>query len=166
MTAANQSVASTARVGTPSATTPPGTLARVVLLAVILVNLAIVEVMFIVSPAAKHPLLGFGRFLGLHASLLMIFQLVLISRLPWLERRVGMDRLTLWHRWNGLTLFWVVLLHPTFVLLGYATHYHSSVLKEFKNLAGMVPSLLGMLAAATVVITAGLSIRFARRRMS
>src|SRR5687767_8637446 len=100
MTAANQSVAGRARVATPPASTHPGTLARAVLLAVVLANLAIVEVIFIVSPAAKHPILGFGRFLGLHAALLMIFQLVLIARLPWLDRRIGMDRLTIWHRWN------------------------------------------------------------------
>jgi predicted ferric reductase len=141
-------------------------LARAVLLAVVLANLAIVEVIFIVSPAAKHPILGFGRFLGLHAALLMIFQLVLIARLPWLDRRIGMDRLTIWHRWNGFALFWIVLLHPLFVMLGYATFYKSTIVKEFTNLAGMVPSLLGMLAAGLVVIAAGLSIRFARRRMS
>jgi predicted ferric reductase len=137
-----------------------------VLVAVVAANLLIVEVMFIASPPAKHPILGFGRFLGLHAALLMIFQLVLVARLPWLDRRIGMDRLTIWHRWNGFALFWVVLLHPTFVLLGYATYYHSSMFKEFSNLAGMAPSLLGMLAAGLVVIAAGLSIRFARRRLS
>ena len=45
---------------------------------------------------------------------------MLVARLPWLDRRIGMDRLTSWHRWTGFTLFWLVLLHPTFVMLGYA----------------------------------------------
>lgn len=31
----------------------------------------------------------------------MAFQLLLVARLPWLDRRIGMDRLTLWHRWTS-----------------------------------------------------------------
>ncbi len=34
----------------------------------------------------------------------MMVQLVLIARLPWLDRRIGMDRLTAWHRWVGIAL--------------------------------------------------------------
>ncbi|MDT5028371.1 MAG: hypothetical protein QOE61_4797, partial [Micromonosporaceae bacterium] len=90
---------------------------------------------------------------------------MLVARLPWLDRRIGMDRLTSWHRWTGFTLFWTVLLHPTFILLGYARFDHLPVLREITNLAGMFNTLVGMCAAAIVVVTAALSVRFARRRL-
>jgi predicted ferric reductase len=162
MTAANERLH-----GAPSRTAiPPAMLARLVLWAVVGVNLLIVETVFLTAEPAKNAILGFGKWLGLHLALVMILQLVLVARLPWLDRRIGMDRLTSWHRWTGFTLFWLVLLHPTFILLGYASEYNSTPLTEFSNLTGQVPVLLGMFAAAIVLVAAGISIRAARRRLS
>lgn len=133
---------------------------------VVLLNVAIVWALFFtVAPEPKNAIHGVGQFLGLHAALLMILQLTLVARLPWLDRRIGMDRLTSWHRWTGFTLFWVVLLHPMFVIAGYATAYHSTAWQQFRNLAGMPGSLVGMIALVVVVVAAGVSIRYARRRL-
>ncbi|MEV4642297.1 ferredoxin reductase family protein [Actinoplanes sp. NPDC049548] len=132
----------------------------------VLLNLAVVWALFFtVAPEPKNAILGLGQFLGLHAALLMILQLTLVARLPWLDRRIGMDRLTSWHRWTGFALFWVVLLHPVLVLTGYATAYHSTVWQQFRNLAGMAGSLAGIIALAVIVVAAGVSIRYARRRL-
>jgi predicted ferric reductase len=145
---------------------PPARLARLVLWAVVGVNLLIIETVFLTAEPAKNPILGVGKWLGLHLAFIMILQLVLIARLPWLDRRIGMDRLTSWHRWTGFTLFWLVLLHPTFILLGYANEYNSTPLTEFNNLKGQWPVLLGLLAAGILLVVAGLSVRAARRRLS
>ena len=162
MTAANERLHRTpARAGIP-----PARLARLVLWAVVAVNLLIVETVFLTADPAKNAILGVGKWLGLHLALVMILQLILIARLPFLDRRIGMDRLTSWHRWTGFTLFWLVLLHPTFILLGYASEYSTTPLTEFNNLKGQLPVLLGMLAAGIVLIAAGLSVRAARRRLS
>jgi predicted ferric reductase len=142
--------------------------ARLVLWVVVAVNVAIVEVLYITAEAtnpAKNSLVAVGRFLGLHVALLMILQLVLVARLPWLDRRIGMDRLTSWHRWTGFALFWTVLLHPTFVLLGYGQADHAPVTREITNLSRQLPVLAGMCAAGVIVVAAGLSVRFARRRL-
>ncbi|BCJ56254.1 oxidoreductase [Actinoplanes sp. NBRC 14428] len=133
---------------------------------VVLLNVAVVWALFFtVAPEPKNAILGAGQLLGLHVALLMILQLTLIARLPWLDRRIGMDRLTSWHRWTGFTLFWVVLAHPLFVLAGYATAYDSTMWRQFLNLAVMVGSLAGMIALVLVVVAAGASIRYARRRL-
>jgi predicted ferric reductase len=133
---------------------------------VVAVNVAIVETVFLTAEPAGNEVLGLGRWLGLHLALVMILQLVLIARLPWLDRRIGMDRLTCWHRWTGFTLFWLVLLHPAFVLLGYAREYDSTPLREFHNLRTQTPVLVGILAAGIVVVAAAFSVRAARRRLS
>src|SRR5690348_14501768 len=95
----------------------PATAARWVLGGAVAVHLLIVETLFITAGAGKNTLLTIGNFFGLHLAAIMMVQLVLVARLPWLDRRLGMDRLTSWHRWVGFTLFWTVLLHASFVVL-------------------------------------------------
>jgi predicted ferric reductase len=139
---------------------------RLVLWAVVAVNVLIVETVFLTAEPAKNPVLGAGKWLGLHLALIMVLQLVLVARLPWLDRRIGMDRLTSWHRWTGFTLFWLVLLHPTVILLGYAREYDSTPLTEFNNLKSQPAIILGLTAAGIILVAAGLSVRAARRKLS
>jgi predicted ferric reductase len=146
-------------------TTPPSVMARWALIAGVLVNLLIVEAMFYTGGAGKNTLLTVGKFFGLHAALIMMLQLLLIARVPWLDRRIGMDRLTAWHRWVGFTLLWTVVAHGTFIVLGYAHLDKAPFLTTFLGLAGVVASLLGILAATVIVVVGILSARYARRRM-
>ena len=141
--------------------------AHIVLWIFLIANLAVVELMFVTAkPPAHNTLTSIGRFFGLHLAFVMALQLLLIARLPFLDRRLGMDKLTTWHRWTGFTLFWLVLLHPTFVLLGYSKLDKISFLAEIPNLAGQTPVLLGMIAASLLVFTAAFSLRLVRRRVS
>jgi predicted ferric reductase len=152
-----------------TAATPPQTrtAAHLALLVFLAANLLIVELMFATAaPPAHNTLTAVGRFLGLHLAFVMALQLLLIARLPFLDRRIGMDKLTTWHRWTGFTIFWLALLHPTFVLLGYSRLDKISFLAEIPNLAGQLPVLLGMIAAGLIVVVAALSVRAARRRLS
>ena len=121
---------------------------------------------FFSTGTGKNSVLTVAKFFGLHAATIMMLQLVLIARLPWLDRRLGMDRLTRWHRWIGFTLTWTVLTHATLIVLGYARLDNAPVFRTFLALAGVVASLLGMLAAAIIVVVAAGSMRWARRRMS
>ncbi|MFI6072372.1 ferric reductase-like transmembrane domain-containing protein [Actinoplanes sp. NPDC051343] len=157
----------TATLPQTSTATSPARVARIAAVVFVVANLVIVEGMFFTAgPPAHNTLRAVGRFLGLHLAFVMALQLLLISRLPFLDRRIGMDRLTTWHRWTGFTIFWLVLLHPTFVLLGYSELDKLSFFGEFSNLAGQTPVLFGMVAAALVVLMGLFSMRFARRRLS
>ena len=150
----------------PSRAGSTARVAHLVLWIFLIANLVIVELMFATaSPPAHNTLTSIGRFFGLHLAFVMALQLLLIARLPFLDRRIGMDRLTTWHRWTGFTLFWLVLLHPTFVLLGYSRLDKISFLGEIPNLAEQTPVLLGMIAAVLLVVVAGVSVRLVRRRL-
>lgn len=144
---------------------PPVVVARRALWVFLAVNLAVVEVLFVTGGAGKNSLLTVAKFFGLHAALLMMLQVLLVSRLPWLDRRIGMDRLTAWHRWVGFSLLWTVVAHATFILLGYARLGGEPIVPTFLSLAGVVASLLGMCAAATIVVVAAISMRYVRRRL-
>ncbi|MEV0720238.1 ferredoxin reductase family protein [Asanoa sp. NPDC050611] len=126
----------------------------------------IVEVLFFTGDPAKNDLIGIAKFLALHAALLMMLQLLLVARLPWLDTWIGTDRLTAWHRWTGFALFWAVVLHASFILVGYARLADISVFAQIDVFLGVFPTLLGMLAVSLIVIVVALSVRFARRRMS
>ena len=145
---------------------PPSTVATLALAGFLAVNLLIVWALFVTSGEGKNSILTVAKFFGLHAALIMMLQLILVARLPWLDRRIGMDRLTAWHRWIGFTLLWTVVLHATFVVTGYATLDQASPVRTFLALAGVPASLLGMLAAAVIVSIAIVSMRAIRRRLS
>ena len=111
-------------------------------------------------------MLTVAKFFGLHVAAVMMVQLVLVARLPWLDRRLGMDRLTAWHRWVGFTLVWTIVCHATFVLLGFARLDDATVPETFLSLAGVTASLLGMCAAGDRRRgRAASSTRYARRRL-
>lgn len=146
-------------------TIPPVVAARWALWTFVVVNVVIVEVLFLTAGTGKNGVLTVAKFFGLHAAVLMLFQLLLVARLPWLDRRIGMDRLTGWHRWVGFSLLWTLLTHAVLVVLGYARLDDASMSKTFFALAGVPASLLGMLAAAIVVVVAVVSARQVRRRL-
>ncbi|MEU5891888.1 ferric reductase-like transmembrane domain-containing protein [Streptomyces sp. NPDC047461] len=139
--------------------------ARWVMWTFAIANVVIVEALFVSAGSGKNEVLSVAKFFGLHAALLMLLQLLLVARLPWLDRRIGMDRLTVWHRWVGFTLLWTVLTHATLVVLGFATLDDTSMAKTFVALSGVPASLLGMLAAAVIVVIAVVSTRSLRRRL-
>lgn len=146
-------------------TVSPAVQARWALWAFVVANVAIVEILFFTAGEGKNSVLTVAKFFGLHAALLMMFQLLLVARLPWLDRRIGMDRLTVWHRWVGFTLLWTVLTHATIVVLGYATLDDVSMGKTFLALAGVPASLLGMVAATTIIVIGVVSARAIRRKL-
>ncbi|MFC8244490.1 ferredoxin reductase family protein [Streptomyces chartreusis] len=131
----------------------------------VIANTVIVEILFYTGGTGKNGTLTVAKFFGLHAALLMLFQLLLVARLPWLDRRIGMDRLTVWHQWVGFTLLWTLLTHATLVVLGYARLDGVSMLKTLVALSGVPASLLGILAAVIVVVIAVVSTRNLRRRL-
>ncbi|MFC5291188.1 ferric reductase-like transmembrane domain-containing protein [Actinokineospora guangxiensis] len=139
--------------------------ARWAVAAFVVANVVIVEVLFFTAGPGKNPTLTVAKFFGVHAALTAAVQVLLVSRLPWVERRIGMDRLTGWHRWVGFALVWTVLTHAVTVVLGYSALGGESAGATFLSLAAVPASLLGMLAAALFVGVAATSARRVRRRL-
>ncbi|GIF04094.1 ferredoxin reductase family protein [Actinoplanes siamensis] len=140
--------------------------ARAAIVAFIVFNVVAVQLMFVAAGPGKNPPGTIGRLLGLYLALAMALQLLLVARLPVVDRAFGMDRLTVWHRWTGLAIFWLALAHPAFVVLGFARLDGIPILAETANLARQLPVLLGMIAAGLLMVIVALSVRAARRRLS
>ena len=65
-------------------------------------------------------LLGMGRLTAFLAGYMALIVVFLLARLPFLERTVGFDRLTVWHRWNGHAVIYLALAHVVCTVWGYA----------------------------------------------
>lgn len=143
----------------------PALKAELVLGGAVLAHLVVVETLYFTAGAGKNDVLSVARFFGLHVAAVMMVQVVLVARLPWLDRRLGMDRLTAWHRWVGIALAWTIATHATLAVLGFARLDDAPVLDTFQSLAGVTASLLGMCAAAIVVVVVVVSTRWARQRL-
>jgi predicted ferric reductase len=111
----------------------------------------------------------FGALAGLVGAYLALIQVLLLARLPWLDRVAGFDRLTVWHRWNGYACLALVLAHTVMVVWGYAIDGKRSFFEEFwKMLAdglfpGMVTATIGTVLFVVVTVS---SILIVRRHLS
>ncbi|MFD9194833.1 ferredoxin reductase family protein [Streptomyces phaeochromogenes] len=151
----------------PSAAVRPKVVARAGLYGVLAVNVAVVTVFFVQAGFASNALIVIGRLLGLYGALLMAFQLLLVARLPWLDRRIGMDRLTSWHRWVGFGLLWTLLGHAVFITFGYADSSGMDPVSQLVDLAETVEGVLrAVVALVLILVIGGVSARYARRRLA
>jgi predicted ferric reductase len=141
--------------------------ARTSLYALLGANVVVVTVLFIAAGASGSLLITIGRLAGLYGALLMAFQLLLVARVPWLDRRLGMDSLTTWHRWTGFSLLCLLVGHLVFILFGYGEIGNHRPVDELVQLANTVEGVLRALVAFALILVAGvLSARFARKRIA
>ncbi|MET9834175.1 ferredoxin reductase family protein [Streptomyces sp. NPDC006385] len=141
--------------------------ARTGLYAVLAGNVAVVLYFFLAAGFASNTLIVLGRLTGLFGALLMAFQLLLVARLPWLDRRIGMDRLTSWHRWTGFSVLWTLLAHAVFITFGYAQSSSLDPVNQLIDLAETVEGVLRAVVALGIIMVIGVvSARFARRRLA
>lgn len=111
-------------------------------------------------------LISVGRASGLWASVLLLAQVVLMARVPVLERAYGQDRLAAIHRVVGFTSFNLMVAHIALITWGYAAGRFTAVPGAFWNLTvdypGMLLAVAGTVCLVMVVVT---SVKAARRRL-
>lgn len=107
-----------------------------------------------------------GELAGLTGAYLMLIMVVLIARLPGLERSVGQDRLIRWHRRVAPWAFWLIAAHVVLITLGYAQAASTGVLRQLWVFITSYPDLLAaMVGFGLLVMAAATSIKMARRRL-
>ena len=107
-----------------------------------------------------------GRLTGLIASDLLLVQVLLMSRLPLLEKAFGQDRLARQHRVVGFTSFTLMLAHIVLITWGYAAgelaRTPATLWDVTVDYPGMLLAAAGTVALVMVVVT---SIKAARKRL-
>lgn len=94
-----------------------------------------------------------GRLFGLTGAFLMLLQVVLVSRIPALERRVGFDRLSGWHRRTGAIAILLVIAHGPLIVAGYARTGDVSLTNQVSQLLGVFPGMVTALIGTALILS-------------
>lgn len=107
-----------------------------------------------------------GRITGLVSANLLLYQVLLMARVPLFERGFGRDGITRMHRLVGFWSFSLLLVHIALLVVGYAVQAGIDPLTQLWQFVwdypGMLLATAGTLLLVLVVVT---SIRRARRRL-
>jgi predicted ferric reductase len=107
-----------------------------------------------------------GRITGLLGAYLALLQVLMLARLPWLDRLVGFDRMTIWHRRNGKACIVLIVVHTIATTAGYTLTDQVGLGKEISTLLGTYPGMvvatIGTGLMVAVVLT---SLMIVRRRL-
>ncbi|MFE9332380.1 ferric reductase-like transmembrane domain-containing protein [Streptomyces sp. NPDC006925] len=112
-------------------------------------------------------LTGAGRLTGLLAGYLCAVLVVLMARIPMLDRTLGTDRLARWHAAAGRYTISLILAHAVLIIEGYALTGGTGPVRQTARLVLDYPDMLKATAACGLFLaTAVVSARAARRRLS
>lgn len=111
--------------------------------------------------------LAVGRLAGLLLTFFVLAQIMLVARIPWVERLMSFDRLTYIHHLVGLGLLSTLIIHPLFVSIAYARLSQSTFIHQWIIFLFEYDDIFGaVVAAALLIVVALVSIRAIRRLMS
>jgi predicted ferric reductase len=107
-----------------------------------------------------------GDALGMLAAYLLMVQVLMMARVPWLERGIGSDRLAAAHRRMGEWVVIVLLAHVATILVGYSNGVLKAMPGEVVTLVLHTP-YVGLAAVGTgfFLFIGVISLRAIRRRL-
>ncbi|MGB4778973.1 ferric reductase-like transmembrane domain-containing protein, partial [Microbacterium sp.] len=107
-----------------------------------------------------------GRLTGLVSANLLLYQVLLMARVPLFERGFGHDGITRMHRLVGFWSFALLIAHAVLTTVGYAITAQVDVLAQLWDLVLDYPGmLLATVGTLLLTLVAATSMRRARRRM-
>ena len=98
-----------------------------------------------------------SRICALLGSYLALVGVVLVSRVPWIEKSVGHDRLVIWHRKLGPWSLYLITFHVLIVLIGYAGNDRIKLGVELWRMVRRFPWMLPGFVAFLFFAAAGIS---------
>jgi len=105
-----------------------------------------------------------GGMLGLVGMYLALIQLLLISRIPHLERILGQDGLLRWHRRVGPWPIVLLFAHAIVITIGFAQSARTGILHELGDFISSYPDMLAAVIGLGLMLMAGVASAGALRR--
>ncbi len=125
---------------------------------------AIVTVALVAPTITLHGLIApgglataVGRLTGMVGTYLLLVTVLLVGRIPAVERAVGQDRLVVWHRRLGPWVIGLLAAHALFITLGYAQGVRTGLAHELAVLVTHFPGMLGAIAGLGLIVLAGVT---------
>ncbi len=119
------------------------------------------------TPSVGNELSNAGRILGLLCGYLVAVQLILMVRIPWLDRTLGPQRLASWHAHIGRYVIITLVGHDAAIIVGYASTLQKGVVAQTVKLWTSYSYVAwAMVGLVLLVIVGVISARAVRRRVS
>jgi predicted ferric reductase len=149
-----------------------GRLGRMVLLALAVANLAVIIVLWLGGGGVSDvysfadALSSGGRIAALWGAYLSLVAVLLLARVPVLERAVGFGRLTAWHGYAACGCLVMLLAHVGLTTAGLTVGDRTSLPTEASRLISEYPGVITATAGTLLlVVVAAMSARPVRRRL-
>ena len=111
-------------------------------------------------------LIALGRLSGFTGAYAMLVMVLLIARLPGIERVLGQDRLLRWHRRIGPWPAVAITVHMISVTLGYAALVKAGFFQQLWTFVTSYPDILAAVAGFALLVLATItSVRIVRRHL-
>jgi len=136
-------------------------------------SIVVVTAMFLVNTGVKSisdvpsALASIGRLTALIGTDLLLVHMLLIARIPWVDRLYGLDKSTEQHKKLGKPILYLILAHFAASVVNYAMVDSKTLLDEFTNLVLNVPDMLtATISLVLMIIVVISSVQAARARLS
>lgn len=111
------------------------------------------------------PAIFLGSLTGLAGTYFALVMVLLVSRLPFVERILGLDGLIRWHRRLGPWTLSLIVLHAVFLTVGYAQAAQTGPLHQLGTFLSSYPDMATATAALGLMVAIGIiTIRAIRTR--
>lgn len=110
--------------------------------------------------------LNAGRITGILAGYLIALVVILMARVPALERRVGSDRIARWHAMSGRYTICLVTAHVVLTMYAYAMQANTGFLAQTIDSVKTLPDLgKATIGTGLLILIGFLSMGFVRRKI-
>lgn len=117
--------------------------------------------------SVANKIVAIGRWMGLVTTFAILLEVLLMSRLPFIEKNFDLDEISQLHRLNGFTILFGVIAHIVFITYGYSMLSKSGLINEFINMNSLIPDVLNATIGTIVFFIISLSsVKILRKKMS
>lgn len=117
--------------------------------------------------SAADRLVAIGRLFGLLAAWSVVLQIILMSRVPFIERFFDLQDIGQLHKYNGYTLLATISGHVVFLVLGYALPSHANWFDQFVTFNTSYNDVfLATIGTIIFFVASALSLHAIRSRMN
>jgi predicted ferric reductase len=109
---------------------------------------------------------AFSRLSSLVATDLLLIHMLLVARVPWIDKFYGHDRATLAHKKLGKPVLYIIVAHFLASLIQFAILDGKNIVDELLSMMSITDLLLAVISLALMVLVVVTSLNIARKKLS
>jgi predicted ferric reductase len=110
--------------------------------------------------------IAIGRITGIIATFAVLIEVLILSRMPFIEKNFNLEQIIQLHRYNGFVIIFAIVAHAVFITYGYALQTSSGLLSQFLSLntdfEDVLYATIGTVIFFAITVT---SIKFLRKKI-